>query len=69
MGELAAEHGVVLHELAAQRGSLEAAFMQLTGEDVEFHAQHGPGAAPTVPAAQPQPQPLAPAPAGFESGR
>ena len=38
VGELAATHGVVLHELSAQRGSLEEAFMQLTGEDVEYHA-------------------------------
>jgi ABC-2 type transport system ATP-binding protein len=38
VGELAAAQGVVLHELAAQRGSLEEAFMQLTGEDVEYHA-------------------------------
>jgi ABC-2 type transport system ATP-binding protein len=40
VGELAATHGVVLHELTAQRGSLEEALMQLTGEDVEYHA-HG----------------------------
>jgi len=38
VGELAAKNDVVLHELAAKRGSLEAAFMQLTSEDVEFHA-------------------------------
>jgi ABC-2 type transport system ATP-binding protein len=67
VGELAAEHGVVLHELAAQRGSLEAAFMRLTGEDVEFHARHGAGAAPIMPVTQAAAH--APAPAGFESGR
>jgi ABC-2 type transport system ATP-binding protein len=44
VGELAAQHDVVLHELTARRGSLEAAFMQLTGEDVEFRAQNGVGA-------------------------
>jgi ABC-2 type transport system ATP-binding protein len=38
VGELAAAHQVVLHELTAQRGSLEEAFMQLTAEDVEYHA-------------------------------
>ncbi|MGH4015514.1 MAG: ABC transporter ATP-binding protein [Pseudonocardiaceae bacterium] len=37
IGELAAMLGIVLHELAPQRGSLEQAFMQMTGEDVEFH--------------------------------
>ena len=46
IGELAAAHGVVLHELTAQRGSLEQAFMQITGQDVEFHA--GPAAAPAL---------------------
>ncbi|WP_199440539.1 ATP-binding cassette domain-containing protein [Umezawaea beigongshangensis] len=37
IGELAAAHDVVLHELSPQRGSLEEAFMQLTGEAVEYH--------------------------------
>ncbi|MGH3903970.1 MAG: ABC transporter ATP-binding protein [Pseudonocardiaceae bacterium] len=37
IGELAAMLGIVLHELSPQRGSLEQAFMQMTGEDVEFH--------------------------------
>ncbi|GGZ31867.1 ABC transporter ATP-binding protein [Streptomyces inusitatus] len=40
LGELAAEHGVVLHELSAQRASLEEAFMQMTAGSVEYHA-HG----------------------------
>jgi ABC-2 type transport system ATP-binding protein len=40
VGELAATHSAVLHELTAQRGSLEEAFMQLTREDVVYHA-HG----------------------------
>ncbi|SDF55289.1 ABC-2 type transport system ATP-binding protein [Lentzea fradiae] len=38
IGELAAEHGIVLHELSPQRGSLEEAFMQLTRESVEYQA-------------------------------
>ncbi|GHF57441.1 ABC-2 type transport system ATP-binding protein [Amycolatopsis bartoniae] len=37
IGELAAENGVVLHELSPQTGSLEQAFMQLTGDSVEYH--------------------------------
>jgi ABC-2 type transport system ATP-binding protein len=49
VGELAAANGVVLHELTAQRGSLEEAFMQLTGEDVEYHAHGGGGVAPVDP--------------------
>lgn len=36
IGELAAGHGFVLHELSAQRGSLEDAFMRITGQDVEY---------------------------------
>jgi ABC-2 type transport system ATP-binding protein len=38
VGEVAAAHGIVLHELAPQRASLEEAFMELTKTDVEFHA-------------------------------
>ncbi|MCW2631967.1 MAG: transporter related [Pseudonocardia sp.] len=39
VGELAGEAQVVLHELASQRGSLEEAFMQMTGHDVEFRSE------------------------------
>ncbi|MEV7391766.1 MULTISPECIES: ABC transporter ATP-binding protein [unclassified Streptomyces] len=38
IGELAAQNGVVLHELSIQQASLEEAFMQLTAESVEYHA-------------------------------
>ena len=38
IGELAARHRVVLHELTPQKASLEDAFMSLTGESVEYHA-------------------------------
>lgn len=63
LGELAAEHQVVLHELSPQRASLEEAFMQLTAESVEYHA-HGavtpggsvPPVQPGQPAAAPPPQ-------------
>jgi ABC-2 type transport system ATP-binding protein len=37
IGEIAAANQVVLHELSPQRGSLEEAFMQLTGDSVEYH--------------------------------
>ncbi|THA70421.1 ABC transporter ATP-binding protein [Streptomyces sp. A0958] len=46
MGELAARHTIVLHELSAQRASLEEAFMQMTAGSVEYHAHSGPGGAP-----------------------
>ena len=39
IGELAAANGVTLHELSPQTSSLEEAFMQLTGDSVEYHAQ------------------------------
>jgi ABC-2 type transport system ATP-binding protein len=38
IGELAAQHQLVLHELSPQQASLEEAFMQLTAESVEYHA-------------------------------
>jgi ABC-2 type transport system ATP-binding protein len=37
IGEVAAAHDVVLHELSPQHGSLEEAFMQLTKDAVEYH--------------------------------
>ncbi len=51
VGELAARHQIVLHELSPQRASLEEAFMQLTAESVEYHAHDG------RPAGQQQPAP------------
>jgi ABC-2 type transport system ATP-binding protein len=39
VGELAARHAVTLHELSAQRASLEEAYMALTDEAVDFRAQ------------------------------
>jgi ABC-2 type transport system ATP-binding protein len=38
IGELAAAHGLVLHELTPQKASLEEAFMELTSDSVEYHA-------------------------------
>ncbi len=38
IGELAAEGGIVLHELSPRRASLEDAFMELTQDSIEFHA-------------------------------
>ncbi|MGW2473649.1 ATP-binding cassette domain-containing protein [Streptomyces sp. NPDC001665] len=43
LGELAARHGITLHELSAQRASLEEAFMQMTAGSVEYHAHSEPG--------------------------
>jgi ABC-2 type transport system ATP-binding protein len=44
IGEKAAAARVVLHELTPQRASLEEAFMELTRESVEYHADLQPAA-------------------------
>ncbi|MFD0024211.1 ATP-binding cassette domain-containing protein [Streptomyces sp. NPDC058382] len=51
MGELAARHTIVLHELSSQRASLEEAFMQMTADSVEYHAhsERGPEPPPVGP--------------------
>ena len=36
IGELAAAHGIAIHELTPQQASLEQAFMELTRDDLEF---------------------------------
>ncbi|RRO13673.1 ABC transporter ATP-binding protein [Saccharopolyspora rhizosphaerae] len=41
IGEIAAQHRIVLHELSAQRGSLEDAFMQMTSDAVEYQTALG----------------------------
>src|SRR5262245_34015069 len=43
IGDLAAEHGLRLHELTPQQASLEEAFMELTRDDSEYHASLGQG--------------------------
>ncbi|MFJ9351847.1 ABC transporter ATP-binding protein [Streptomyces sp. NPDC101237] len=48
IGELAAQHGIVLHELSIQQASLEEAFMQLTAESVEYHAHADAAPVPRV---------------------
>lgn len=52
LGELAAAHGVTLHELSARRASLEEAFMRMTAGAVEYHA-HGAHEGVRGPAAPP----------------
>lgn len=52
VGELAAQHGLTLHELSPQQASLEEAFMRLTAESVEYHAHSGTSAAPPPPQQQ-----------------
>jgi ABC-2 type transport system ATP-binding protein len=38
IGDLAAEHGIAVHELTPEQASLEEAFMRLTHDAVEYHA-------------------------------
>jgi ABC-2 type transport system ATP-binding protein len=59
IGELAAQHQIVLHELSPQQASLEEAFMQLTAESVEYHAHADPGLTGNVPPAVPPAAPPA----------
>lgn len=42
VGELAAAHGLVLHQLASQTGSLEDAFLRVTADSVEYHGDSEP---------------------------
>jgi ABC-2 type transport system ATP-binding protein len=53
VGDLAFDHGVRLHELTVVRASLEAAFMELTADSVEYRAGEGVGEGPAE-----QPVPL-----------
>lgn len=39
VGDIAAEHRLTIHELFSQNVSLEEAFMELTSDSVEYHAQ------------------------------
>ncbi|WP_432014524.1 ABC transporter ATP-binding protein [Streptomyces cucumeris] len=50
LGQLMADHRLVLHELSRQQASLEEAFMRLTAGSVEYHA-HPAGADEPAPAA------------------
>ena len=59
VGDIAFEHGVRLHELTVVRASLEAAFMELTADSVEYRAEGHPAGqlpgeapAPDQPAAE-----------------
>lgn len=42
VGDLAAAHSLTIHELFEEKASLEEAFMELTGDSVDYHAQTAP---------------------------
>src|SRR5215468_7282414 len=58
VGDIAFEHGVRLHELTVVRASLEAAFMELTADSVEYRggAENAQGQPPAGSPAQPPAQ-------------
>jgi ABC-2 type transport system ATP-binding protein len=45
VGDTAFEQGIRLHELSVMRASLEEAYMEVTADSVEYHAEVQPGAA------------------------
>ena len=47
VGELAAGHGVTLHELSPKPASLEEAYMELTDESVDYRADCRPSGVPS----------------------
>jgi len=49
IGQAAADASAVLHELTPQRASLEEAFMELTRDSVEYHAESAPTSLDSVP--------------------
>jgi ABC-2 type transport system ATP-binding protein len=49
IGQAAADTAAVLHELTPQRASLEEAFMELTRDSVEYHAEPAPTSVVGVP--------------------
>ncbi len=58
VGDIAFDHGVRLHELTVVRASLEAAFMELTADSVEYRSDVGPPpVAPDQSPAAGEPQP------------
>ena len=49
IGEVAARRGLVLHELHTQHASLEDAYLELTGDAVEYRTGSADAQAPTAP--------------------
>ena len=64
VGDLAGGAGITLHELAGLQGSLEEAFMQLTGDSVEYGGHGFPAGADPM---TPPPPAFAPAPGATTS--
>jgi ABC-2 type transport system ATP-binding protein len=67
VGQLAHDHGIVVHELVSRQASLEEAFMALTADSVQFHGHTSPPGPAT--AADDASGPRVLTGAGSESGR
>jgi ABC-2 type transport system ATP-binding protein len=52
IGDLAGAHGIYLHELSPQSASLEQAYMEVTRDSVEFHAESALATSPSDAAAR-----------------
>jgi ABC-2 type transport system ATP-binding protein len=58
IGDLAAAHGIAVHALVPRQASLEQAYLDLTGDSVDYHGAdyHGVDYHGAVPAAAPSPE-------------
>jgi ABC-2 type transport system ATP-binding protein len=58
IGDLAAAHGIAVHALVPRQASLEQAYLDLTGDSVDYHGvdYHGVDYHGAVPAAAPSPE-------------
>ena len=66
VGDIAGRAGITLHELSAQSGSLEEAFIQLTGDSVEYGTSRATsGQQPPGPPGMPATAPAATGPEGW----
>lgn len=50
IGDLAAAHGIAIHELARRHASLEQAYLDLTGDSTSYAGRPAPGLIPAGPA-------------------
>jgi ABC-2 type transport system ATP-binding protein len=49
IGDLALAHGIAIHELVPRHASLEDAYLELTGDSIDYHARPLPAERVSVP--------------------
>jgi ABC-2 type transport system ATP-binding protein len=59
IGDLAASHGIAVHALVPRQASLEDAYLDLTGESVDYHGTPAPAQGPVI---EGTPNPMSTAP-------